>query len=230
MPFVGIVDDIRDNFLTVNFGKKSIVHDFHMGDPMVAAFLYYNKMFVRGCNINRVFDDKPAVELILDVEEQESQKRVYDRYPTSHFANIKCRDGGRRFNAVIKDMSNYGLLIYSDADLEAGALIEVNAFLDDKIIFLDALIVRKFQLANYTGYGVSISGSDIQSVNEIKMFLKSSQEEYIKRLNIELSKSAGSTDAVYEVRLDRDLSGYDSSKVLDEAARRLDTVIRRWKT
>jgi hypothetical protein len=111
--------------------------------------------------------------------------RSYERYPVSLYADYRVLEeqGRRKCFALIKDISEYGVLIYSNESHFKGLRLAMDIYLTRDILSLTAEIVRKVECEGYYEYGLKIKHSGPVVFNHIKNFVKKSQNELLPQLN-----------------------------------------------
>lgn len=185
-PFKSIVMSISEDVVTVKLTKDFAVMNFLEGDPVVLCYEINDEVNVYGCNIEKIHIREDIVELSIDkVDLNAVNQRYHERFPVSLYADICAKDSRKKQLATIKDLSYYGMLIYSKADVQLNEQLEVDIYMEKTIIFLKGNVVRKVQKENFIEYGLGIVYEDGHSLNFMKDYikrLKEDQEELIRRL------------------------------------------------
>ncbi|MCX7923827.1 MAG: PilZ domain-containing protein [Clostridia bacterium] len=186
-PFKSIVLDVDEQnyVIHIKLTKDFAIMNFLEGDPVVIGYQLEEKVFIFGGNIGNIQPREAVVEIKVDKVEAEAEQRKSERHPVSLYADVRAKDDRKKYLATIKDMSYYGMLIYSKANYEQGQDLEVDIFMDKTMIFLKANIVRKTQNTNYFEYGVGIRYEDSNSLTYMKDYIKrlvESQEQLIRKL------------------------------------------------
>lgn len=184
-PFKSIIINTDDEKIILRLTKEFAIMNFLAGDPVVLGYESEEEVKIFGCNILDINIRENTLYLQVDSIDSESNRRQYERYPVSLYADIKLRNGGKKFLATIKDMSYYGMLIYSKADLNISELLEVAIYMEKSTVFFNTNIVRKAERPNYFEYGLGIIYSDGSSLNYMKDYLKvlkMEQEDAIRKL------------------------------------------------
>ncbi|MDF2988882.1 MAG: PilZ protein [Eubacterium sp.] len=91
---------------------------------------------------------------------RESEKRQYERYPTSLLGDIKLLDSSKRETACIKDFSYSGMCIFSTGEFEVDDVIEISVYLSNSVSKYDGTIMRKTKNFGRNEYGISIIHRD----------------------------------------------------------------------
>lgn len=176
-PFKSIILGLDSETIDLRLTKDFAVMNFLEGDPVVLGFEDEKDVYIFGCNVQTIKSREAVVVLKVDKIDKGAEKREYERYPVSLYADLRLRDNRKKHIATIKDISYYGMLVYSKADLPVNEQLEVDIYMDKKMVFLRANIVRKVQKAHYMEYGLGIMYEDSNSLNFMK--------DYIKRLMLE---------------------------------------------
>lgn len=176
-PFKSIVLGLDSDNIIVKLTKQFAVMNFLDGDPVVAGYLRDGEVYVIGCNISKINPKNDTLALLIDRVDSGSEKRQYERFPVSLYADIRGKSEKKKQLAVIKDLSYHGLLVYSKADFEISEIVEVDIYMNKELIYIKTNVIRKKQNENYYEYGLGIIYEDSSSLNGVK--------EYIKRLKLE---------------------------------------------
>lgn len=226
-PIAGVVSESDGTRHLLETDKSLLLGELSAGDPAVMGFIGENQLNILGCNIGSTDAEKSRVELVQDGYEPDSVKRLYQRYPVSYYANLKLTHVKRRVSAIVKDISKYGMLVYSREEIPNDTSIEIEIFLEKKMVFIDGKVVRRSEGKHYNEYGINVSFTNMQSLNELKKLLMQSKEDYIDRFVGKLAGSSQLTvydpDAVFATQA---VEGKSTNK-LDASVQRLDDIIRR---
>lgn len=183
--FKSLVLDTRDCLVTLRITREFAVTRFMVGDPLVVAFMAEDTVRIIGGRLIRMDPGAERLEFVADVPDSEASNRLYERYPVSHYADFRLRDTGKKCQALIKDVSHYGMLILTRENLFKGQKMDIDIFLLRDIMSLKAEIVRKYEGTEYMEYGLKILHSGPMVYNRIVNYIKKSQEEHAVRLNKE---------------------------------------------
>ena len=183
--FKSVVLDVRDRFVTLKLTREFSVTRFLVGDPLVVAYIEGEAIKIVGGRLTALHPETEQLEFKMDVAESEASNRLYERYPVSQYADIRLSDTGRKFQALIKDISNYGMLILTKESLYKGQKIDIDIFLLRDIMSLKAEVVRSHTGKVYMEYGLKILHRGPVVYNRIVNYVKKSQEEHAVRFNKE---------------------------------------------
>ncbi|MCX7711373.1 MAG: PilZ domain-containing protein [Clostridia bacterium] len=186
-PYKSVVLDVQPEFMKVKLAKEFAVMSFIVGDPAVVGIQKSDGIALKGCNVLGLKTKEDTIELKIDKLETGAENRQWERYPVSIYTDIRTRECKKKQIGIIKDMSYYGMMIYSKADLPVNEQLEVDVYMDKHIVFLKTNIARKIQSEHYFQYGLSIVYEDSSSLNYMKDYIKritQEQEEQIRKVKI----------------------------------------------
>ena len=152
--FKGIVLGMQENTVIIKLPKEALKAAFLKGDPLVVAYEAGDAVEIIG---GRLEDYDPAneqISFIADRTEDGTGQRFYERFPVSLYADFKLAEGGRKCFALVKDISEHGLLIYSKEAFFKGQRLNMDIFLTRDIMSLTAEIVRRVDYKDYIEYGL----------------------------------------------------------------------------
>jgi hypothetical protein len=184
-PFKSVVLDIRGDFVTLKLSKDFALMNFLEGDPVVLGYVSSEQVIILGCDIVTIDPKSNTVVVRVDKVDSGANQRQYERYPVSLYADIKNRDSRKKSLATIKDISQYGILIYSKADIDLNTIMDVDIYADKNIIFLRATAIRKISRDSFFEYGMGVIYEDNNTIAAIKDYIKKlrqEQEESIRRI------------------------------------------------
>ena len=179
--FDSIVSKIIDDRIIVKLPKECRKATFLEGDPLVTAYELDEKAVIKGARIV----DYNKVESLLtyreDVPDEGSRLRSYDRFPVSLYADYRVAGtaGNRKYYALVKDISDYGLMLYAKEENYKGHKLNLDIYLARDILSLTAEIVRKADHNGYFEYGLKIRHNGPLVFNQIKNFVRKEQEDLI---------------------------------------------------
>lgn len=156
--FTGTVYDKNGNSVVVKLPKECLKATFMKNDPIVAAYETGPDAEITG---GRVTDFIRSEELLIyeeDVPDEGSKMRAYKRFPVSLYADYRVNEAqdNKKYFALVKDISDYGLMIYSRLSHFKGLSLLLDIFLTRDILSLTAEIVRKVEHDGYFEYGMKI--------------------------------------------------------------------------
>lgn len=177
--FSSVICGIKDNSIAVRLPRECVNAVFQERDPIVAAYETDSKINIKG---GKVLSFKKEQELLVyeeDIPDEGSRMRSYERFPVSLYADYRVAEapGNKKSFALVKDLSEYGLMIYSRDSHFKGLRLLLDIFLTRDILSLTAEIVRKVELDGYYEYGLKIRHRGPVVFNHIRNFVRKEQEE-----------------------------------------------------
>lgn len=183
--FKGIVMDTQENTVIVKLPKEALKATFTKGDPLVVAYEAEDTVDIVGGRLTDYDPGNEQITFISDKTDDGTDLRSYARFPVSLYADFKLAEGGKKCFALVKDISEHGILIYSKESFFKGQRLNIDIFLTRDIMTLTAEIVRKIEHQDYIEYGLKIRHNGPSVFNHIKSFVKKAQEEHVLRFNKE---------------------------------------------
>ena len=183
--FKGVVLDTQENTVIVKLPKEALKASFSKGDPLVVAYEADNSVEIAGGRLTDYDPKNEQLSFIADLPDDGVHLRSYERYPVSLYADFKLVEGGKKCFALVKDINEYGILIYSRESFFKGQRLNIDIFLTRDIMTLTAEIVRKKEYDDYIEYGLKIRHNGPAVFNHIKSYVKKAQEEHILKFNKE---------------------------------------------
>jgi len=187
--FKSIVSDVNEYRIEVKLPKECMKTAFLPGDPLVIAYETSNINGIRGA---RIVDFKRNEELLSfseDTFDEGAKMRAHNRFPVSLYADyrvIEERTNKKNF-ALVKDISEYGLMVYSTENHYKGMSMNMDIYLTRDILSLTAVIVRKEEHGSYYEYGLKIKHEGPFVFNRIRNYVNKSEKEllgkYVNDLN-----------------------------------------------
>ncbi len=177
-PFKSIIMEVDESTVTVKLTKEFALMNFLVGDPVVFGYESGEDIYIYGSIIEEIDVSKNIVKLKIDKVDIEANRRKAERYPVSLYADIKLRESGKKYLATIKDISYYGMLVYTKAELEIGELLDVAIYMEKSMVFFNTNIIRKNIGPSFYEYGLGIIYTDTNSLNLMKEYLKRLQAEH----------------------------------------------------
>ena len=154
------------------------------GDPLVVAYVNDDNARIAGARISEYRKTEEVLVYIEDDPGEVVKMRSYDRYPVSLYADYRVveEQGRKKCFALVKDISEYGVLVYSNESHFKGLRLALDIYLTRDILSLTAEIVRKEEHEGYYEYGLKIRHSGPVAFNHIKNYVKKSQNELLPQL------------------------------------------------
>ncbi len=168
----------------VKLPKECQKAEFLCGDPLVVAYGNDENVRIVGARISEYRKTEEILAYKEDDPGEDARMRSYERYPVSLYADYRIveEQGRKKCFALVKDISEYGVLIYSNESHFKGLRLAMDIYLTRDILSLTAEIVRKVEHKGYYEYGLKIKHSGPVVFNHIKNYVKKSQNELLPQL------------------------------------------------
>jgi hypothetical protein len=179
--FKCIVSDISEIGIEVKLPKECMRTAFLSGDPLVVAYETSGIIGIKGA---RIIDFNRINELLAfseDSFDEGVKMRSYSRFPVSLYADYRVIEeySNKKKFALVKDISEYGLMVYSTENHYKGMKMNIDIYLPRDILSMTAAIVRKVEYGSYYEYGLKIKHEGPYVFNRIKNFVNKSEKELL---------------------------------------------------
>lgn len=200
------------------------------GEPAVLFYRSEPEIVIVGCVVKSTVNSN-AINVKCDSGHIISEnKRLYERYPVSYYADLKVVNEPKRHIAYLKDISKYGLRIITDAELRIGSKVEISLYLEKRILFITALVVHGTKGEHYSDYGTVIKIEDYHSVREMSNLIRITTQEYMDRfINNNLLNDLEMSN--YDLNYDKATNTFklNENKNIDTIIAKFGDIIRRTK-
>ncbi|MDP4183438.1 MAG: PilZ domain-containing protein [Bacillota bacterium] len=176
-PFKCNIVDTSDSTMTIRLTKQFSILNFIEGDPAVIIINEKDSVINIGCNIIYISPKENLLKLKIDTIEPGSEMRLHERHPVSLYADVRRKGKDKKYIAVIKDMSAFGIKIYSKESFYLNDILQIDLYMQQKIIFLKGIILRKNQHKDLFEYGLRIEYDSYDTLNYIQTFIKNLSNE-----------------------------------------------------
>ncbi|NLV36953.1 MAG: PilZ domain-containing protein [Clostridiaceae bacterium] len=179
--FTSTVLAVNENSIEVKLPRECMRADFSAGDPLAVAYEFKNSPIIKGGRVI-YFNARDGVLVFEeDLYEEEMRMRSYDRFPVSLYADYRVVEEmvNRKNYALVKDISEHGLLIYSRESHFNGLNLSMDIYITRSVLTMDAEIVRRVEHDGYYEYGLRIKHQGSYVLNQIKNYIKKSESELI---------------------------------------------------
>lgn len=177
--FKSLIMEVGEKSLGIKISKEHSKACFSVGDPIVLAFPDNANIRISGGRVDSYIRGDGILQVRLDIHTVKNDLRRYDRTPVSNYADVRMRDTGKKFQVLIKDISFYGLLIFTKEDMKKGQQMDVDVFLDRDIISFDAEVIRRLQGDVHMEYGLKILHKGPLVYNHIQDYVRKSHDELV---------------------------------------------------
>lgn len=178
-----VLDTIEDN-ISVKLFEEIALLNCSEGDPVVLGFEYDSQVYMASCNILELDKKENTLGLKIDNFETITNKRLYERFPVSFYADVRIGESQKKNLVLVKNISLNGLMINTKLDFPLYQELKFEMHLDIKI-HLKATIIRKTKDAHNNEYGLKIVYTDVNTPKVLKkliLILKQEQEEFIRKM------------------------------------------------
>ncbi len=182
--FKSIVLETNGDILSIKLFEEIALLNCFEGDPVVLGFELDNEVYMASCNILNVDKKGNALSLKVDNFETITNKRLYERFPVSFYADVRIGESQKKNLVLVKNISLNGLMVNTKVDFPLYQELKFEIHLDIKI-HLKATIIRKTKDSHYFEYGLKIIYTDVNTPKVLKkliLILKQEQEEFIKKM------------------------------------------------
>lgn len=180
-----VLESMEDN-LSIKLFEEIALLNCSEGDPVVLGFEVENDIYMASCNILEMNKKDNKLTLKIDNFETLTNKRLYQRFPVSFYADARIGESQKKHLVLVKNISLNGLMINTKSDFPLYQELKFEMHLDVKL-HLKATIIRKSKDPHYYEYGLKIIYSDVNTPKILKkliLILKQEQEEFIKKMKI----------------------------------------------
>lgn len=220
----------KKDLMLVQTEERKLPGNFLEGEPAVMFNFKESDIVITGCTICKKITSN---RLMLKSDKEHTgaeNRRMHERYPVSYYADLKVLNEQRRYFSYLKDISKYGIRIMTDAEISIGQKVEISLYLEKKIIFISAHIIRKNSGKNCFEYGGKIVIEDFHSAREMSSLIKMTTEEYIERFinnNLLKDNTTSNYNLSYDARTNKFI--LNENKDIDSVVAKFGDIIRRIK-
>ncbi len=182
--FKSVVLETIEDTLSVKLFEEIALLNCSEGDPVVLGFELDSEVYMASCNILELDKKENILDLKVDNFETITNKRLYERFPVSFYADVRIGESQKKNLVLVKNISLNGLMINTKLDFPLYQELKFEMHLDIKI-HLKATIIRKTKDAHNYEYGLKIIYTDVNTPKVLKkliLILKQEQEEFIRKM------------------------------------------------
>jgi len=182
--YKSIVLDALDDTLSVKLFEEVALLNCSPGDPVVLGCELNDEVYLGSCNLLDIDKDNNKLSLKVDNYETLTNKRLYERFPVSFYADVRIGESQKRNLVLVKNISINGLMINTKCDFPLYQELKFELHLDIKL-HLKAAIIRKSKDTNNYEYGLKIIYTDVNTPKLLKkliLILKQEQEDFIRKM------------------------------------------------
>jgi len=182
-PLRSIILDLNDNKVNIYLLKEFVKLNFLIDDPVVITYESDKIVSILGGVIETIYPVDRKLEVKIDKITVEAQRRSYERFPISLYADVTQKDKRGRNTAVLKDISAFGIQMFSKIDYPIKSELSIDIYMEKKVIFLKTTVVRKESKTNYIEYGLAINFDSPATMTYVKDYIDSLKKEEEKAIN-----------------------------------------------
>lgn len=184
--FTSIVANVQDQLVEIKLPKDCQKSMFVKGDPVVVAYESGEATEIKGGRIMDYKKNEGMLSYMEDVDDKEKiSMRSFTRFPVSLYADYRVVEelGHKKNYALVKDISEFGLMIYSTESHFKGLRLNMDIYLTREILNLTSEIIRKVEHDGYYEYGLRIKHNGPYVFSQIKNYVRKSQEELTSKFS-----------------------------------------------
>ena len=175
-PFQSVVLEVSENEVLLNLPKKFSVYNLFEGDPAVLGFQTGLDIYAAECSIQSINAKNSSVALRIDNTEHIKEKRIFERFPVSLYADMIPQDGVKKV-AYIRNISLDGLSIVSKSDLSVGEKISFDTYIDNRVLKFSGTVMWKVKSSGNFQYGIKTIFEDFNTKNSLRLYLNILKDE-----------------------------------------------------
>ncbi len=183
-PIKSVVLDVGIENMSIKLTKEFEISNFLEGDPVVFGYQADEEVYILGSDILNVNAKTGQMLVKVDTVDPEAERREFERFPVSLYADIRKKKSDKKHLATIKDISYYGMMMYSKLNLEVNQRLDIDIYMDKTMLFLMGDVVRKVETSHHFQYGLKLVYPDLRTMNYMKDYIKRlalDQEYYIRK-------------------------------------------------
>jgi hypothetical protein len=184
--FTSIVANVQDQLVEIKLPKDCLKSIFLQGDPVVVAYENGEATEIKGGRITDYKKNEGTLSYMGDIDDKEKiNMRSFARFPVSLYADYRVveESGHKKNYALVKDISEFGLMIYSTESHFKGLRFNMDIYLTREILNLTSEIIRKVEHDGYYEYGLRIKHNGPHVFSQIKNYVRKSQEELTSKFS-----------------------------------------------
>jgi hypothetical protein len=135
---------------------------FQILDPVVLITSETNDIETTSADVADIDSRAGCVSLFLRNEDVPVERRVFERYPVSLVISARRKFSSKRLHMLVKNISLYGMMVVSEADLDVEDQIDIDLITDKNMFYFSGMVVwKKAQINNNFDYGLQLTHYDI---------------------------------------------------------------------
>lgn len=184
IPFQSVVVEVLEDEVLLNLPNKFSAYNLSEDDPAVLGFQDGLDIFAAECSIRTINVKKRTVTLKIENTEYIKEKRIFERFPVSLYADMIPQNGTKRA-AYVRNISLDGLSVVSQDELSVGDKIVFDTYIDNRILKLPGTVMWKMKSSKNFQYGIETMFEDFNTKNSLRLYLnilKDEQEKAVEHL------------------------------------------------
>jgi YgiT-type zinc finger domain-containing protein len=155
-PLKGTILKKQDKTCSLVLSKDFAILNFSEGDPIVIRFSYNHMGYNIGGEVQHIDKNAHCIDFSVNEICYFREKRRSNRIPVSIFSEFSELNSDKKYEGIIKDISQHDLLICTKNKFGQGCPVEIYIHTSLKIITLIGAIVQE-NISTYNNeYGVEI--------------------------------------------------------------------------
>jgi len=171
-PFKCEIVDASDSSITLQLIKQYSTMNFLEGDPVVIVIKEGEAVINIGCNVTSINSKSNSITLKIDSIEPGSEMRLHERHPVSLYADVRLKGKDKKYIAVVKDLSHFGIKIYCKESFHINDVLQIDLYLQQKMVFLKGIILRNVSHSYFNEYGLRIEYESYDTLYFVQNFIK----------------------------------------------------------
>ena len=175
-PFQSVVLNVMENEVLLNLPRKFPAYDLFEDDPAVLGFQTGPDIFAAECSIRYINAKDGNVVLKIENTEHIKEKRIFERFPVSLYADLRIKNGKKKA-AYVRNISLNGLSIVSKTNLSEGDEVVCDTYIDNRVLELAGTVIWKGKSSKNFQYGIKTVLQDYNTKNSLKLYLNILKDE-----------------------------------------------------
>jgi hypothetical protein len=186
-PIVSSIVQTEDEYIRVLLTEKLRRIRLLKYDPIVVSYFEQKKIIMCEGFVKEVNESENLIKLRIDNTQEFDNKRLFERFPVSLYSLVTLRNN-KKITGVIKNISVNGMSLSSKADLRCQKTYQLELYINDHVLNVEAEITWKNKDGIKFQYGIKTKYPDYIVKNTVKLFLSILKDEQEMALKNELLK------------------------------------------
>lgn len=177
--YIGTLLEKAGNIMSIKIQHKINSIQFNEGDPVACGMItHIGEIDISSCIISKMNIDGNILEISVNKKGIDYNRRFYERFPVSLYANVGLSHTNNKYPAIVKDISVIGMQIHSKSDFQANQELDIDLNMGTNILSIKSFVIRKLIDENNFIYGLSISNCDTRTKRLIEEYLQNMEYVY----------------------------------------------------